>query len=247
MSELDIVIPAFNEEAAIAAVLSAFASEVRSDIRVILTYDHDDDDTLPVVHALDLPFSVQTIRNEGRGVHGAVMTGFRAATAPFVMVWPADDDYNARRIDGMLDLGRMGCEIVCASRFMSGGEMVGAPLLKALIVRLSAFALHWLARLPTQDPSNGLRLFSLKVLRTIPVESTAGFAYSIELLVKCHRLGWRICEVPALWRERFTRRSRFRLLRWLPAYFVWFSYAFATTFLRRGPETVRLISVQQVS
>jgi len=32
--------------------------------------------------------------------------------------------------------------------------------------------------------------------------------------------------------------SRFRVLKWLPAYLKWFRYAFATTYLRRSPDTV---------
>ncbi len=242
--DLDIVIPVFNEGRGIAKVLGALARDVRAEARVLLAYDHDDDDTLPVLRGLDLRFPIQPVKNEGRGVHAAVTTAFRSATAPFVLVWPADDDYNTGRVSAMLEMGQDGCEIVCASRFMRGGRMVGAPPLKALIVRSSAFVLHHLARLPTHDPSNGLRLFSLRLLRAVPLESTAGFTYSIELLVKCHRLGWRICEVPVEWHERTTGQSRFRVLRWLPAYFVWCRYAFATTFLRRGPETVRLGSAK---
>lgn len=237
---LDVVIPVYNEGRLIARVLNAFARDVRTELRVLLAYDHDDDDTLPGVRRLRLPFVVTPVKNEGRGVHAAVTTAFRVASAPFVLVWPADDDYNTTRVDFMLERARSGSEIVCASRFMRGGRMVGAPILKALIVRLSALALHQVARLPTHDPSNGMRLFSLRVLRSIPLESTVGFTYSIELLVKCHRLHWAICELPFEWHERETGQSRFRVLRWLPAYFVWFRYAFATTFLRRGPETVGL-------
>ena len=74
----------------------------------------------------------------------------------------------------------------------------------------------------------------------IPIESTSGFAYSIELLVKCHRLGWKVGEVPVSWYERKAGQSRFRVLRWLPQYLRWFFYAFATTYLRRGPDTVTL-------
>jgi len=80
--------------------------------------------------------------------------------------------------------------------------MVGCPLLKAAIVRSSAQVLHHVARLPSHDPSNGFRLFSQRLLRAVPLESTEGFTYSIELLVKCHRLGWRIGEVPVEWHER---------------------------------------------
>jgi dolichol-phosphate mannosyltransferase len=112
---------------------------------------------------------------------------------------------------------REGFEIVCASRLMPGGCMVGCPPLKNAIVRGSALVLQRLAHLPTHDASNGLRMFSRKVLDSIPIESTAGFAYSIELLVKAHRLGWRITEVPFAWHERKRGQSRFRVIRWLPA------------------------------
>jgi dolichol-phosphate mannosyltransferase len=59
-------------------------------------------------------------------------------------------------------------------------------------------------------------------------------------LVKTHRLRWPICEVPFEWHERKAGKSRFRVLQWLPAYFVWFRYAFATVLLRRGPQSVRV-------
>ena len=83
------------------------------------------------------------------------------------------------------------CDIVCASRFIPGGAMVGCPLLKAVLVRTRE--LHAAARsrgCPTTDASNGFRLFSRRVIERIAVESDQGFCYSIELLVKAHRLGW---------------------------------------------------------
>jgi hypothetical protein len=83
------------------------------------------------------------------------------------------------------------------------------------------------------------------VIERIPVESDQGFCYSIELLVKTHRLGWRIGEVPAQWFERRHGESRFRVLQWLPAYLRWYGYAFATTWLRRPPDTVPLKSASR--
>jgi hypothetical protein len=77
-------------------------------------------------------------------------------------------------------------------------------------------------------------------LDSIEIESTAGFAYSLELLVKCHRLGWRIAELPAKWFERSARASRFRIIAWLPLYLRWVGYAFETTYLRRSASTVRV-------
>lgn len=239
--ELDIVIPVYNEGEGLAAVLDSLRSHLRTPYRVLVCYDRDDDVTLPVVARYAAGgFPVRAVKNTGQGVFGAIMTGFAASTAPAILMMPADDDHNAPRLDAMVQRMRAGADLVCPSRFMRGGNMVGCPWLKAFIVRTSAFVLHHLARLPTHDPSNGFRMFSRRVIREIPLESSRGFTYSIEYLVKCHRLGWRIDEVPAEWYERKTGKSRFKVLSWLPDYFRWFVYPFATWVLRRGPESVSL-------
>jgi dolichol-phosphate mannosyltransferase len=241
--ELDIVIPVYNEGRNIVATLAALKRSVTTPARVLICYDHAEDDTLPAVRAnaqAHAGLAVEFVRNRGRGAHAAVMTGFAASTAPFVLMYPADDDTNAAMLDRMVALARAGCDIVCASRFMPGGAMVGCPLLKAALVRSANFTLRHVARLPTTDASNGFRMFSRRVVERIPVESEAGFCYSIELLVKAHRLGWRIAEVPVRWFERRHGASRFQVIKWLPAYLRWYGYAFATTFLRRPPRTVTL-------
>jgi dolichol-phosphate mannosyltransferase len=241
--ELDIVIPVYNEGRNIVATLAALKRSLTTPARVLICYDHAEDDTLPAIRAnaqAHAGLAVEFVRNRGRGAHAAVMTGFAASTAPFVLMYPADDDTNAAMLDRMVALARAGCDIVCASRFMPGGAMVGCPLLKAALVRSANFTLRHVARLPTTDASNGFRMFSRRVVECIPVESEAGFCYSIELLVKAHRLGWRIAEVPVRWFERRHGASRFQVIKWLPAYLRWYGYAFATTFLRRPPHTVTL-------
>ncbi|HRC55017.1 MAG TPA: glycosyltransferase, partial [Kofleriaceae bacterium] len=223
---LDIVIPVYNEGANIGPVLRSLAAHVKTPFRVLICYDRDDDDTLPALAPAEAAgMRIVRVKNRGRGAFGAVVTGFADSQAPAVLVFPADDDYNAPRLDAMVAKFEEGCDIVCASRFIPGGKMVGCPPLKAATVRGSAFVLHHVARLPTHDPSNGFRLFSRKVLQALVLESTEGFTYSIEMLVKAHRLGWRIGEVPVEWHERKAGKSRFQVVKWLPAYFVWFAYA----------------------
>jgi glycosyltransferase involved in cell wall biosynthesis len=244
---LDIVIPVYNEGENIVGVLRALAGAVKTPARVLICYDMDEDDTLPAIRANPdahpgLP--VEFVRNPGRGAHAAVIAGFAASTASLVVVYPADDDFNPGILDRMAELASPDrdarCDIVCASRFMPGGTMQGCPWLKAVLVRTAAFTLRHIARLPTRDATSGFRLFSRRVIDRIAVESDQGFCYSIELLVKAHRLGWRIGEVPALWFERKHGASRFRVLKWLPAYLRWYRYAFATTYLGRSPGTVAM-------
>ncbi len=245
MSRLDIVIPVYNEGPNIVRTLAALAREVKTPCRVLICYDFPEDNSLAAIENARAELSglpVEFVRNAGRGAHSAIMTGFAASNAPYVLMFPADHDYEARIVDPMVAKAEEGCDIVCASRFMQGGSMVGCPPLKAFIARAGNFTLHHLARLPTHDASSGFRLFSRRVLDTIRIETDTGFCYSIELLVKAHRLGWRIGEVPARWIEREQGTSRFRVLRWLPGYLRWYLYAFATTFLRRPPESVTLRS-----
>jgi len=240
--ELDIVIPVYNEGANILKVLKALDAAVKTPARVLICYDRDDDDTLSTIneHWRDGRLPVVFVRNLGTGAHGAVMTGLRAGRSPYAIMYPGDDDYNAGILDAMVARAADGNDIVCASRFIPGGSMVGCPRLKAFLVRAAAASLFYLAALPARDPTNGFRLFSRRVIERIAVESTEGFTYSLELLVKVHRLRWRIAEVPARWFERSAGQSRFKVLKWIPAYLTWYFYAFATTYGRKPASSVTM-------
>jgi dolichol-phosphate mannosyltransferase len=216
---LDIVIPVYNEGNIILATLAELRGRVATTSRILI--------------------EIEYVRNQSRGAHGAVMSGFAASRAPFVLVFPADDDFNAGIIDAMVAKAEQGADVVCASRFIPGGSMVGCPWLKAALVRTAAFTLYYLARLPTRDATNGFRLFSRRVIDRVEVESDQGFCFSLELLVKCHRLGWPVTDVPAQWIERKQGSSRFQVLNWVPAYLRWYLYAFATTFLRLPAKSVK--------
>lgn len=241
MSELDIVMPVYNEGNNIIDVLDKLESCVKTPFRLLVCYDDDKDITIPVVREYrNASFQILLVKNRGVGVHAAVVSGLKASAADAVVVFPADDTYNAGIIDCLVEQFREGCDIVCASRFMEGGRMEGCRWLKSVLVRSAAFTLYHVARVPTRDASNGFRLFSRRLLDSVAIESRVGFTYSIELLVKCQRLGWKVAEVPALWFERKKGVSRFRILKWLPAYLRWYFYAYGTTYLNKGPESVRV-------
>lgn len=229
----DVVIPVYNEGANIRGVLNSLKA-VPHALRVLICYDFDEDDTLAALAAYDArPLEIVLVRNRTRGALGAVCSGLAASTAPFVITYPADDDYNGSRVGGMIDLALSGHDMVVASRFMPGGTMEGCPPLKAFLVRGASLFMYYVAQVPARDATNGLRLFSRRLLSLTTIEASAGFAYSIELLVKAHRLGLPIVEIPFLWRERVAGRSRFKIVGWLPEYLRWVRYALATTYLGR--------------
>ncbi len=242
MNKLDIIIPVYNEGENIAAVLNLLEKNVATPFRVLICYDRDTDNTLPVVRniSMNLSFEIMLIKNHGSGAHDAVIAGFNVSNAAAVLVFPADDTQNAKIIDRMYEKFQQGYDIVAASRFMKGGCMKGCPWLKSFLVRSASFTLHGLASIPIKDACNGFRLFSRRLLDTVMIESSHGFAYSLELLVKCHRLRWKITEIPAIWYERDKGQSHFHLFKWLPDYLYWYFYGYGTKYFRKMPKDVKL-------
>jgi len=230
---VDIVIPVFNEGENILKVLDAFQNQVHSPIRVLVCYDNDDDNTLKALSKKSIPLEIIPIKNKGKFAHGAVITGFYYDDSPAVISYMADDDYNIKVIDQMIESFNKGAEMVVGSRFIPGGSMLGCRWQKAILVRLVSFSLYYLAKLPVHDPTNAFRLFSRRLLNQVKIESSMGFTYSIELLVKCHRLGWEIVEIPVQWFERKQGVSRFKIFQWAGAYLHWYFYAIETNILRK--------------
>jgi dolichol-phosphate mannosyltransferase len=69
MPVLDIVIPVYNEGRNIIATLAALASCVKTPVRVLVCYDHPDDDTLPAIRDNAEAYAglpVELVRNHGR-------------------------------------------------------------------------------------------------------------------------------------------------------------------------------------
>ena len=107
------------------------------------------------------------------------------------------------------------------------------------MLNLQKGTLYFFSSIPVKDASNGFRLFSRKLLDTVDIESTVGFAYSLELLAKCNRLKLKIYQIPAKWEERSEGSSRFKILKWLPQYLRWYFYGLGTTWLRKSPQDVK--------
>jgi dolichol-phosphate mannosyltransferase len=229
MTNLDIIIPVFNEGKSIRTLLDSLAMHVRTPIRVLVCYDHDGDTTLPFLKK-KYPFPVLPVKNTGKGVHGAIMTGFARSRASAVLVMPADDTHNARIIDTLYKKFIEGYAIVAPSRFIPGGNMVGCRWQKAILVRTVSFTLHAFTGFPIHDATNGFRLYSRRILTKYPVESTMGFVSSLELTAKAHRGGELITEIPAVWFERTGSKGRFRILEWAPDYLKWYFYIFQTKY-----------------
>jgi glycosyltransferase involved in cell wall biosynthesis len=227
--ELTVVIPVFNEGAGFAALWSALAGSIRSPFCALVVYDFDEDDTIPAARAIierDEP-RLRLVKNEIRkGVVGAILTGFRQAAQGPVLVVMADLSDDLSQVDRMLEVYRQGFHLVAGSRYMKEGRLEGGPPFKRVLSRVAGLSLHWLRGIPTHDATNAFKIYDSAMLKAFAIESCHGFELNLELTVKAFLAGYRIAEVPTVWRDRTSGQSHFRLWAWLPHYLKWYLYAF---------------------
>jgi len=230
---ISLVVPVYNEAANIQAFLREVESQVRESHEILIVYDFLKDDTLPAILAMEPACpDVKLVHNTlGRGVLNALLAGFQASCGDVVIVMMADRSDDPKDVAAMARLVREGADVVAGSRYAPGGRQEGGPLLKRTLSRLAGTSLHHLAGLPIRDATNNFRAYSRRVVEEIPVEGEASFALALELTLKAHWRGWRIAEVPTVWRDRTAGRSRFRLFAWMPHYLKWYFRALRRAWL----------------
>jgi len=203
--KLLILIPAFNEEGAVAGVVEA-VKNVMPDDPVLVVDDCSTDATVTVARGagaevLTLPHHL--------GLGGCVQAGYKLAFElgyGYVIRVDGDGQHDARDIPKVLEtLGSSGCEMVIGSRYLDGANG-GTSIVRALGIRFFRMVLRPILGRPVSDPTSGfvgvnrsaLEVFS----RSFPLEYP-----EIEALVVLQRRRFRFVEVPCRMRPRRTGRS----------------------------------------
>jgi len=226
---LTLVIPVYNEGANFPSLWNELASSIKTPFIALVVYDFDADNTVPAAQQIIAAGEtrIKLVRNKyGRGVTNAIKTGLEAVESGPVLVTMADLSDEMTQVDRMYELYLEGYDLVCGSRYMKGGRLVGGPFLKQLMSRMSGLTLHWFRGVPTHDATNSFKLYDAEMIRDLKVESVAGFELGLELTAKAFLNGYRIAEIPTVWRDRTAGTSRFRIMQWLPHYLKWYFHAF---------------------
>ena len=78
--------------------------------------------------------------------------------------------------------------------------------------------------IPTRDVANAFKMYRKEVIESINIEST-GFEVSMELALKAYFNGFKVTEVPTVWREREKGKSSFKIFNLTPNYSRWYLWA----------------------
>ncbi|MBU1124808.1 MAG: glycosyltransferase family 2 protein [Candidatus Omnitrophica bacterium] len=217
--KLSIVIPAHNEEENIREVVQRIEQVVDIPHELVIVNDHSTDKTGVFLQELKGKYqNITVVENTlAAGFANAVKAGFSHTQHEVIIPIMADlcDDLSTLR--PMFEKICQGYDVVCGARYIKGGSRVGGSKLKGFFSCWGGRTLHYLMGIPTTDISNAFKMYRKKVIDSIPIEST-GFEISMELPLKAFILGYKITEVPTVWRERVKGQSSFKIFKLLPRY-----------------------------
>lgn len=223
--KLSIVIPAHNEEDNIADVINKIENTLDIPHELIVVNDHSADKTPGLVRRLSERYSnLRLVENlDKKGFVNAMRTGFANVKTEFVVPVMADLCDDLSGIAEMFKKINEGYDVVCGSRYLKGGARLGGSRLKGFLSCLIGKSLHYLLGLPTYDIANAFKMYRKKVIDSINIKSK-GFEISMEIPLKAYYLGFKITEVPTVWKERYRGKSSFRMLKLFPSYlklYIW--------------------------
>lgn len=222
-----ILIPAYNEGNSVLAYLHRLNESLTLDFECLIIVDSDTDTTIAAV--LDFksvnPRFDYAVNSDGPGPAMALRHGFKIAKSDVVVVTMADGSDDPKDIEKLVLLVERGVKIAAASRYMPGGQQVGAPLMKSLLSRLAGTSLRLFTRIGTHDSTNSFKAYDRNFVNQVGIESTQGFEIALELVAKAKRARAPIAEIPTIWIERAYGASNFKIRKWLPSYLKWYFHA----------------------
>jgi len=236
-SDIDILIPVFNENEIIVKTIKNIQSVLKYNYKIFICYDYDEDPTLKIIkETFPNSLNILFIKNFSQGFNNALISGFKSSKAEAIIIFMADDHINHNSINLCYEKFQEGFQVVCPSRFIKGGQMIGNPFLKGALTKITSFFLFNFTSFPIKDPTNSFRLFEKKLINEVTIESNKGFTLSLELTAKAHRLGYKIIEIPTIWIEREKGKSRFKLISFIVPYTKWLFYIIKTSIFHKNEK-----------
>ncbi len=228
-----VVLPAFNEEAALPALLRRLAEVALTEqITVWVVDDGSSDRSAAVAESGFGGLEVRVVRHAiNLGLGRAVLSGLRAAledSGPddIVVVMDADDTHDPGLISLLQAEIAAGSDVAICSRFVQGGDDRTAPLGRRLLSRGAAQLFQRaLAVEGVRDFTSGYRAYRATLLTRASdhwgerLIEEQGFACMVELLLKLRHCRPVITEIPlALRYDRKQGPSKLKLRRTILQY-----------------------------
>jgi dolichyl-phosphate beta-glucosyltransferase len=212
---LSVIIPAYNEEQRIGKTLRmihSYLQEQSYPAEIIVVDDGSQDGTASIVRTFDaalLPIHVlQNGRNRGKGF--SVRQGFLHACGEYLLFSDADLSTPIEEVEKLMAALHEPCDVAIGSRALPESRVeVHQPWYREYLGRLFNVFVQALAIPGIRDTQCGFKCFRREAALAICQRmATERFGFDVEMIYLARGLGYRVREVPVVWRNSPQSRVR---------------------------------------
>jgi dolichol-phosphate mannosyltransferase len=214
-----LILPTYNEAENIRAIVSAsaevLAGAAPDGFRILVVDDGSPDGTGTIADGMAAEHEwLQVLhRQEKNGIGPAYLAGFRHALdrgAGYVMEMDSDFSHDPADLARLLAAARGDADLALGSRYVPGGGVSDWGLLRRFISEGGSTYARWVLGLKVRDLTGGFKCFRREVLEAIHFDGvrSRGYAFQVELTYRAVRAGFRVVEVPIVFRDRQQGQSK---------------------------------------
>ena len=226
MSRPLLLLPTYNESqnlpGFIPEVLAAFPADI------LIIDDNSPDGTGRIADELARQNSRISVmhRPKKSGLGSAYVAGFRwALERSYDAVFQMDSDFS----HDPKDLPRLaealsGCDMALGSRYVKGGRILDWPWPRLAISALGNYYARAVLRIGVKDLTGGFKAFKREALQALDLDRifSDGYAFQIETTYRTVRKGFKVKEIPIVFRDRTLGESKIsRRVVWEALGLVW--------------------------
>lgn len=198
-----IIVPTYNEEKRIRQCLTTLLSTLPEDYEIIVAVDGCTDKTIEI--AKDFPVKIATHpKRLGKG--GGILNAMKHTEGDTVMLCDVDLSVSPTAIPRIVSKLGSSDLVICFR------QMINYPLHRRILSLGFNLLFRLLFRIPIRDTQSGFKAVKKQVMQKIgQTLKTKGFTFDVELIVKTHKMGYQITEVPVTW--HYQKGSKVNVLQ----------------------------------
>jgi dolichol-phosphate mannosyltransferase len=211
-----IIIPTYNEKENIEKIIHKTFSVTNADILVI--DDGSPDGTANIVKTMigeEFPERLYIEERTGKlGLGTAYIQGFKWALArdyDYVFEMDADFSHNPEDIERLYSaILEQKADVVIGSRYCQGINVLNWPMTRLLMSYYGSMYVRFILGIPVKDTTAGFMCYSKQFLKTIDFSKIKhiGYGFQIEMKFNAHKLGFKIVEIPIIFKDRTLGTSK---------------------------------------
>jgi dolichol-phosphate mannosyltransferase len=214
-----LILPTYNEAENVHAIVTAaaevLAAAAPDGFRILVVDDGSPDGTGRIADRLAAEHDWMHVlhRTEKNGIGPAYLAGFRHALdqgAGYVMEMDSDFSHDPADLARLLQAVNGGADLALGSRYVPGGGVSDWGLLRRLISEGGSTYARLVLGLRVRDLTGGFKCFRREVLEAIQFDGvrSQGYAFQVELTYRAVQKGFRVVEVPIVFRDRQQGTSK---------------------------------------